>query len=175
MRRKIKLAEERGLKEALFFIQNMKEKVAQLLNEALAENETLFLVDFSISESNKITILIDGDQGMPISECVRISRFIQKELDQDELDYSIDVSSPGIDLPLQNIRQYKKNLNRKLKVTTNEDDVFEGTLIEVDDDKIILSWKQREPKPTGKGKHTIEKVEEIKYTEIKEAMVQIIF
>ncbi len=153
----------------------MKETVVRLLDEALAENGTLFLVDFSISESNKITILIDGDQGLPISECVRISRFIQKSLDEDELDYSIDVSSPGIDMPLQNIRQYKKNLNRKLKVTTNHNDIFEGTLTEVDDEKIVLSWKQREPKPIGKGKHTVEKVEEIKYTEIKEAMVQIIF
>ncbi len=153
----------------------MKEVVVQLLDEALAENESLFLVHFSISESNKITILIDGDKGVPISECVRISKYIQKPLDEDELVYSIDVSSPGIDNPLQDVRQYKKNLNRKLKVTTNTDEVFEGTLTEVDEEKIVLSWKQREPKLIGKGKHTVEKVEEFKYTEIKEAMVQIIF
>ncbi len=153
----------------------MKETVVRLLEEALAENKTLFLVDFSISESNKITILIDGDQGVPISECVRISRYVQNELKQEEWNYSIDVSSPGIETPLQNIRQYKKNLNRKLKITTNENEIFEGTLTEVDDEKIVLKWKQREPKPIGKGKHTVEKTEEITYTEIKEAMVQIIF
>ncbi|MFV0237457.1 MAG: ribosome assembly cofactor RimP [Flavobacteriales bacterium] len=153
----------------------MKEIIMQLLNSALAENETLFLVDCSISEANKITLLIDGDQGLPISECVRISRFIQKGLDEDELDYSIDVSSPGLDMPLQNTRQYKKNLNRKLKVTTLENNIYEGTLTEVDHEKILLNWKQREPKPIGKGKHTVQKTAEIKYTEIKEAMVQIIF
>ena len=153
----------------------MKEQVVRLLDEALSENETIFVVDFSISDSNKIAILLDGDQGMPISECVRISRYIQKELDEDELDYSIDVSSPGIDTPLKSVRQYKKNLKRKLKITTNEDTVFEGTLTEVTEESVTLNWKQREPKPIGKGKHTVEKVEEIKYTEIKEAMVQIIF
>ncbi|MFV0531782.1 MAG: ribosome assembly cofactor RimP [Flavobacteriales bacterium] len=153
----------------------MKEAVIRLLEDALAENETLFLVDFSISESNKITILIDGDQGIPISECVRVSRFIQKGLDEEERDYSIDVSSPGVDKPLQKIRQYKKNLNRKLKVTTNENAIFEGNLTEVDDEKIKLMWKQRESKPIGKGKHTVERTKEIPYTEIKEAIVQIIF
>ncbi len=153
----------------------MKGVVETLLNEALAENEALFLVDLSISESNKITVLVDGDQGIPISECVRISRFIQEGLDAEEWDYSIDVSSPGLDMPLKNVRQYKKNFGRKLKVTLTDGSDIEGTLTAADEEKITLEWKQREPKPVGKGKHTVEKIREITYTEIKEAMVQIIF
>lgn len=153
----------------------MKQIVETLLNETLAENKTLFLVDLSITETGKIIILVDGDEGIPISECVRISRFIQGKLDEEEFDYSIDVSSPGLDMPLKNVRQYKKNLGRKLKVTLLDGGVVEGTLTEVDEEKITLNWKQREPKPVGKGKHTVEKIREITYTEIKEAMVQIIF
>ncbi len=153
----------------------MKGVVETLLNEALAENEALFLVDISISESNKITVLVDGDQGIPISECIRISRFIQEGLDVEEWDYSIDVSSPGLDTPLKKVRQYKKNLDRRLKVTLVNGDVIEGTLATVDEGGITLAWKQREPKPVGKGKHTVEKIREITYTEIEEAMVQIIF
>ena len=65
-------------------------------------------------------------------------------------------------------------MNRILKVKTEEEEL-EGTLVTADEDKIVLQWKAREPKPVGKGKVTVDKTATLEYTEIKEAKVKILF
>ena len=151
-----------------------QQKVRDLVDEALALNETLFLIDLSISVNNKIQVLVDGDQGVPLSECIRISRNVEHNLDREEEDFSLEVSTPDISHPLKEKRQYIKNINRILKVTTAEEK-FEGTLVEADQDNIVLQWKTREPKPIGKGKVTVQKTATIAYKDIKEAKVKIVF
>jgi len=149
-------------------------KVTDLVNEALALNESLYLIDLSISESNKIKVTIDGDKGVPLSECIRVSRNVEHNFDREEEDFSLEVSTPDISNPLKVKRQYIKNLNRILKVTTSEQEM-EGVLVEADEDKIVLNWKAREPKPIGKGKVTVQKTAMILYKDIKEAKVKIVF
>lgn len=149
-------------------------KIKDLVEEALALNESLFLIDLSISANNKIQVTVDGDHGVPLSECIRISRNVEHNLDREEEDFSLEVSTPDISHPLTNKRQYIKNIDRILKVKTAEQEI-EGTLIEADNDKIVLSWKAREPKPIGKGKVTVDKTATIIYTDIKEAKVKIVF
>ncbi|WP_026775184.1 ribosome assembly cofactor RimP [Polaribacter sp. Hel_I_88] len=149
-------------------------KVKDLVEEALALNETLFLIDLSISANNKIQITVDGDNGVPLSECIRISRNVENSLDREEEDFSLEVSTPDISHPLKDKRQYVKNINRILKVKTAEEEI-EGTLVEADKDKIVLNWKAREPKPIGKGKVTVTKTATIDYKDIKEAKVKIVF
>jgi len=151
-----------------------KEKVQILLEEALAENEALFLIDLSFLPGNKIQIVVDGDTGISLKECMRISRSIDSNFDREEEDFSLEVSSPDIAQPLKVLRQYKKNINRILKVKTN-DMAFEGTLTEVSDTAIVLHWKAREPKPIGKGKVTVDKTATILHEDIIEAKVKIIF
>ncbi len=151
-----------------------QQKVRDLVDEALALNETLFLIDLSISVNNKIQVLVDGDQGVPLSECIRISRNVEHNLDREEEDFSLEVSTPDISHPLKEKRQYIKNINRILKVTTAEEK-FEGTLVEADEDNIVLQWKTREPKPIGKGKVTVQKTATLAYKDIKEAKVKIVF
>ncbi len=150
------------------------ERVTQLLQEALDENPSLFLIDLQFLANNKIKIIVDGDSGIPLNECVRISRNIEHNLDREEEDFSLEVTSPNISYPLQVKRQYKKNIGRTLKVKTAEKE-YEGTLAKVDETGIFLQWKAREPKPIGKGKHTVEKSITLLYTDIKEAKVKIIF
>ena len=118
--------------------------------------------------------IIDGDKGVPLKECIRINRFIENELDREEEDYSLEVSSPDIAQPLKLIRQYNKNLGKTLKVKT-ETDTFEGKLTQVNDDTIVLVWKAREPKPIGKGKITVEKKATIAFNDIKQTKVKIVF
>jgi len=149
-------------------------KVKDLIDEALALNESLYLIELSISENNKIQVVVDGDTGVPLSECIRTSRNVNDNLDKEEEDYSLEVATPDIAHPLKVKRQYLKNVNRILKVKTAEEE-FEGTLVEADEDKIVLQWKAREPKPIGKGKVTVEKTATIEYKEIKEAKVKIVF
>ncbi|PQJ68527.1 MULTISPECIES: ribosome assembly cofactor RimP [Polaribacter] len=149
-------------------------KVRDLVDEALALNESLYLIDLSISENNKIQVTVDGDNGVPLSECIRISKSVDGNFDREEEDFSLEVSTPDISHPLKVKRQYIKNINRILKVKTSEEE-FEGTLVEADEDKIVLNWKAREPKPIGKGKVTVLKTATIDYQDIKEAKVKIVF
>lgn len=149
-------------------------KIRDLVDEALAENESLYLIDLVISSNNKIQVTVDGDNGVNLSECVRISRNVEHNLDRDEEDFSLEVTTPDISHPLKIKRQYKKNINRILKVKTELDN-FEGTLTSVNEEEIELKWKAREPKPIGKGKVTVEKKVTIPYKDIKEAKVKIVF
>lgn len=169
----------KGTKSPLFlyFIVRFKmdqTKVIDLVNEALALNESLYLIDLSITENNKIQVTIDGDKGVPLSECIRVSRNVEHNFDREEEDFSLEVSTPDIAHPLKVKRQYIKNINRILKVKTSEEDL-EGVLVEADEDKIVLNWKAREPKPIGKGKVTVDKTATISYKDIKEAKVKIVF
>jgi len=151
-----------------------KKKIQDLLEEALAQNEHLFLIDVSFSTDNRIQIVIDGDSGVPLNECMRINRAIESSFEEDEVDFALEVSSPDIAEPLRVKRQYLKNVNRILKVKTN-DAVLEGTLTEVNEENIVLTRKAREPKPIGKGKVTVEKTATLAFQDIKEAKVKIIF
>ncbi len=148
--------------------------VKDLVEEALAVNESLYLVELSISENNKIQVIVDGDNGVPLSECIRISRAVDNNFDREEEDFSLEVTTPDIAHPLKLKRQYIKNINRILKVKTSEEEL-EGTLVDADEDKIVLNWKAREPKPLGKGKVTVQKTATIEYKDIKEAKVKILF
>ncbi|GAB5475467.1 MAG: ribosome assembly cofactor RimP [Maribacter sp.] len=148
----------------------LQNKVTELLNSALEEDGSLFLIDFSISTDNRIKVVIDGDEGVTVQDCIKISRAIEHNLDRDEVDFALEVASAGATAPLVLPRQYKKNLGRKMEVKT-PDDTIEGNLTEVTEEGIILEWKAREPKPIGKGKVTVRKKQEIDFSDIKEAKV----
>lgn len=151
-----------------------KEKVNGLITEALLEKPSIFLVDLAVSDSFKISVGLDGDNGVALQDCIDISRAIENNLDREEQDFSIEVASVGVGTPLKMIRQYKKNVGRTLIVTTNTEKI-EAELVEANDVFIILSWKAREPKKVGKGKETVQKEQQIPYTEIKEAVVTVTF
>jgi ribosome maturation factor RimP len=152
----------------------MKEKITNLINEAIAENDALFLIELSISQNNSIKVIVDGDEGVPLSECIRISRHVEHNLDRDEADFSLEVTSPDVTDPIVNNRQYNKNINRRLKVKTNDESI-EGELINIGENNITLRWKTREPKPVGKGKHTVVKEKKIAMNEIKQAKIKFAF
>ncbi|GAA4279906.1 ribosome assembly cofactor RimP [Gaetbulibacter aestuarii] len=152
----------------------IESKVKDLLNKGLEERPDLFLIDFSISNDNKIKVTIDGDKGVLVDDCIFISRAIEHHLDREEEDFSLEVMSAGATAPLVQKRQYKKNIGRELKVKTATE-TTKGTLVKVDDDGIQLEWKVREPKPVGKGKVTVIKQADIAYDHIVEAKVMIKF
>ena len=151
-----------------------KKTVTELLETALIERSDLFLIDFSIDSNNHIKVVIDGDNGVLVEDCMFISRAIEHNLDREEEDFSLEVMSAGATAPLVHNRQYKKNLKRTLEVRTNSDKI-EGILAEATDDTITLQWKTREPKPVGKGKVTVKKEANIAYKDIVEAKVMIKF
>jgi ribosome maturation factor RimP len=151
-----------------------KEKVNELIAEALLEKPSVFLIDLAISDSFKISVGLDGDNGVALQDCIDISRAIENNLDREEQDFSLEVASVGVGSPLKLTRQYIKNVGRTLIVTTKTEKI-EAELVEANDVFIILSWKAREPKKVGKGKETVQKEQQIPYTEIKEAIVTVTF
>ena len=152
-----------------------KEKVVHLLNEGLAERPSLFLIDLTITDANKIIVTLDDDNGVQLQDCIDVSRSIEQNLDREELDFSLEVASVGVGSPLKMVRQYKKNVGRMLIVKLQDATTIEAKLEQATEDNIVLSWEAREPKKIGKGKETIQKRREISYNEIKEAIVTIIF
>ncbi len=156
-------------------VMTFKEKVLGLLNDALAERQDLFLVNLFINDSFKISIDLDGDNGINLQDCIDISRVIENNLDREEQDFSLEVASAGLSSPLKFVRQYKKNIGRTIRVKTTSSEDIEATLLAADDEKITLEWQAREPKKIGKGKETVDKKADILYADIKEAIVIVSF
>ena len=151
-----------------------KDKVKNLLNEALAQYPSLFLIDLTINDANKISVTLDGENGVQLQDCINISRAIDANLDREEVDFALEVASAGVSLPLKLVRQYKKNIGRTLKIKMASQTI-EGVLLEVSDENITVEWSSREPKKIGKGKETVVHNEKIAYAAIQEAIVVIIF
>ena len=154
---------------------DFNKRVHELLNQALTEQHNLFLVDLSIDSDSHIRVVLDGDAGVTLEQCMQVSRHIEHNFDREEHDFSLEVGSAGASAPLLQPRQYKKHKGRILKIITNSDEELKGTLTASDNQMIALQWKSREPKPIGKGKHTVIKDVKLCYDEIKKAIVQIQF
>ncbi len=150
---------------------NLRLKVEKLLVEALAQEPSLFLIELKIGADNSIKVILDGDQGVSLQDCMNISRAIEHQLDREEKDFSLKVASAGVGTPLQSKRQYIKNVGRKLKVEMPKSSPIKGILTAADENSFTLKWKQREPKKIGKGKVTVEKKEILEYDFIINAKV----
>ncbi|WP_250435245.1 ribosome assembly cofactor RimP [Hanstruepera flava] len=148
--------------------------VENLLEKALDEREDLFLIDLSVGNDNAIKVILDGDNGVTVDDCVFVSRAIEHNLDREELDFSLEVASAGATEPLRHKRQYVKNIGRDLEIKTSND-VVKGNLVKATENDITVQWKAREPKPVGKGKVTVQKEANIPIDRIVEAKVMIKF
>ena len=166
------------MREAMLpsFYKNMtfKEKVNQLLEAGLEEKPSVFLIDMIITDSFKIIVTLDGDNGVVLQDCIDVSRAIEHNLDREEQDFSLEVASVGVGSPLKLVRQYKINIGRTLIVKLATETI-EAKLVDANDEFITLTWEAREPKKLGKGKETVQKRQEIRYSEIKEAIVTVTF
>ena len=147
----------------------MKKILGELIEEFFTDNPNLFLVDLSMDPSNKINITIDGDNGVKIIDCVGLTKFLKKTLNEELDDFSVDVSSAGLLSPLASQRQFLKNIKRKLCVQSVDGIEFIGNLTEVSEVQITLEWTAREPKPIGKGKVSVKKTKTIAFDKIKKA------
>lgn len=158
---------------------SIKEHLEALLNPML-EDGRLFIVNILIKPSKtsqKVSILVDSDEGITIQECTSISRRLAKQLEEMDLfadAYTLEVSSPGLDQPLTLVRQYRKNLGRNVKVTLKSGDILTGQLTDVQDEQITIQL----PEPKKKPKVPVEPAEMIKtinLDDISKAMIEISF
>lgn len=139
----------------------------------ISQDEDLFLVDISIRPTNNIKVFLDGDKGISIEKCVAINRQLYRQIEESSLfpadDFSLEVSSPGLDEPLKLFRQYKKNLGRKVEVVGKDGVRLDGLLKEVTEDGILVE----EQKGKGKKQETISHT--ILFESIKTTKIQIVF
>lgn len=148
-------------------------KLEGLVNQVIEGIEGLFLVEIRIKPANNIKVFIDGDQGVSIDKCVSVNRKMYKLIEEQELyadgNFSLEVSSPGLDEPLKLKRQYHKNLNRNVEVTLLDGSKTEGVLKEVAEDQIMVEETRGKNKKKETVSHTIP------FNNIKTTKVQVIF
>lgn len=148
--------------------------VRTLVNEKIADTD-YYLLSVEIKAGNNIRVELERMGPVSISDCVDISRQIEHNLDREEEDFSLSVSSPGLDKPLKDHRQYIKNIGRHLKVSRVEGAEIEGELIAADEEGITVKETKKERLEGRKKKVKVETDYELKYPEIKQAKIKIIF
>ncbi len=103
-----------------------------MIEEILRTEPVYFLVDLRIKPINNIKVFLDGDSGITIEKCVQVNRKLYKKLEEAALfpegDFSLEVSSAGLDEPLKSLRQYKKNIGRPVEVQLLDGTQKEGVL-----------------------------------------------
>ena len=154
---------------------DLKHVILDLVEKHLPDEEH-FIVEVKIdrvADKTKILILVDADQGMTIAACASLSRALSGELETNELleeAYTLEVSSPGLDYPLTEKRQYLKNIGRTLKVFLLTGEEVSGKLKGVEEQGIKLVVTKKE-----KGKKSVEEEHSLAFNELKKSIVQVSF
>lgn len=152
-----------------------KENISTLLDGVLPDND-LFIVQLLVSESAvkpKVTVVVDGDQGVSIDQCARISRRLSKRIEEtygEEISYTLEVTSPGADQPLQSPRQYQRHVGRKLKVNLQDGSEKTGVLEQVSETGITLLEETKD-----KGKKISITPVQLSFGEIAKSIIVISF
>jgi ribosome maturation factor RimP len=156
--------------------------IEQLVNKLLEAEPDYFLVEIKIKSTNNIKVFIDGDKGISIEKCTQFNRQLYKILEGNNFfpsgDFSLEVSSPGIDKPLKLQRQYIKNTGRKIEVLFNDDTRKTGRLIQVSSNDIIIEeTTDKVKKPARLSQSGVEETKQlvIPFSNIKTTTVQIEF
>jgi len=117
-------------------------EIANLVEPLLEKDQYLVnVIHKGRSGSGKLLVLVDSDSGLTIDDCARISRKLSVELENHDYfvsNYLLEVSSPGVDQPLQLNRQYFKNVGKKLRIHTEDGQEIEGKLTDVQKDFIRI-------------------------------------
>jgi len=138
-----------------------KETIQPMVEELLAGTDK-FLVDIVIQPTNRIYIYFDCDTSITIGDCQEISRTIEGNLNRDNEDYDLTVSSSGIDRPLKMLRQYRKNIGKELDVVTIDGKNITGNLVRVEEDFLELEHPIKKSKKEIKRENTHLPLSEIK-------------
>jgi ribosome maturation factor RimP len=149
------------------------QQLEKFVGEILAEEPEYFLVSLRLKPTNNIKVFIDGDQGIAIAKCVRFNRKLYKMIEEagmyPEGEFSLELSSPGLDEPLKMHRQYVKNIGRDIEISFTDDTKKEGKLLSVTEADLIIEHTE------GKGKKAVTQQLVVPFENIKSTIVQIKF
>ncbi len=115
-----------------------------------------FLVDVTVSKDNDIVLTVEAENGtVELDDCVALSRYFETRFDREAEDYSLTVSSAGLDQPFKVFRQFEKAVGSKVEVSLKGGKKFVATLAEVDPESITLKYTAKEA-VEGKKKELVE-------------------
>lgn len=144
-------------------------RITELVDEKIAGTD-LFIVEIKL-QANRLQIFVDGDTGVSIDACAGISRYVGHALEEEDPighAYTLEVSSPGLSMPLKLKRQFYKNTGRTLAVKMPDGTRRSGRLVKVTEEAVFL-----EEKVKGERKKDVLVESEIPFSEISEAKVTI--
>ncbi|TND09608.1 MAG: hypothetical protein FD123_1199 [Bacteroidetes bacterium] len=151
------------------------ERVTEIVEQKLAGTDC-FLVDIQVRPGNRIAVFVDKDKGgVSISDCVSMSRYLEQALDRDVEDFELEVSSPGMDQPLRNLRQYRKRIGREVSVLLLDGRRLSGKLLDADEKKITIEEQSKQKIEGKKGRQLVVTRNEFPYEEVKETTLVITF
>jgi len=168
---------KRGPKSPLSFatIEMIRADDIQKIAESKLAEGTNYIVDIAVKPGNKITILLDNDNGVSIGDCVAMSRHVEAGLDREKDDFELNVMSPGLTEPFKILRQYQKNIGKQVDVVTTENKKLTGVLISADESGIVLETKSKEKTEAKKAKQLIINNVSLTFNQIKKTTVVISF
>ncbi len=154
-----------------------KKTVTELAEERIKDrDERLFIVELTISASNVIRLELDKTEGnVSIEDCMSVSRNIEHNLDREDADFELHVSSAGLDKPLRVHAQYVKNIGRDLDVKLKSKEKATGTLIAVDEVGVTLRREEKQAIEGKKKKELVVIENKIAFSDINEAKIVISF
>ncbi len=168
----------RGRKSPLF-INSMisKSRVEELIQERIeALGNGLFVVELNISPANVISVELDKHSGgVSIEDCMSVSRNIEHNLDREQQDFELNVSSAGLDKPFRVLAQYEKNIGRDVEVRLHEGSKFEAKLIAADTKGITVETASKVAVEGKKKKELVVEQKTFAYDEVKQTKVVISF
>ncbi len=132
------------------FKDQLSEQISALASESIQDPE-VFLVDIEIKGDSRnplVWVYLESEKGgINLDECAEISRKLQFLIEAHEIfkgNFTLNVSSPGLDRPLKDLRQYKINRNRHARIRVKSDEkakTIEGIIKEVSDSEVTLETK----------------------------------
>ena len=154
-------------------MQTTMQPIENMIEAILANEPEYFLVDLKVKPTNNIKVFLDGEKGISIEKCTAFNRALYKKIEESGMfpggDFSLEVSSPGLDEPLKLLRQYRKNIGRKVEVLLTDGIKIEGKLLEVFDAHIIVEEIR------GKNKKQEIIQHNLSFDNIKSTKIQIVF
>ena len=116
-----------------------------------------YIVDVTISKDNDIEITIESEEGrVELDDCVAVSRCFESQFDREKEDYSLTVTSAGLDQPFKVFKQYRKAVGSKVEVLLKGGKKLIATLADADMESITLKYTAKEAVEGKKKKEMVE-------------------
>ena len=119
-----------------------------------------FLVDVTVSKENDIVMTVESESGkIELDDCVSLSRYFETKFDREVEDYSLTVSSAGLDQPFKVLKQFVKAVGAKVEVSLKGGKKMVALLVEADQESITLKYSVKEAVEGKKKKELVEHVD----------------